>query len=215
MKQQAREKQEELKIPQTERGRARRKKILMVAERLFEEQGARVSISSIIRETGGSLSDVYKWFGCKDDLFWGALCERLFLVRSSFEAIRFSGTSVAEDITTLVEHIASNIPFKLLSVALLETNVLGSRRQEALTRIEDCTNVPITNIFQRIRLERGVSFRLTDKELAYIVVRYFRGVLVEMALGAENCVQRLADSKRLLVSILNSFIVCDAKDSSL
>lgn len=57
-------------LPVTQRGRARREKILAAAEAVFFEMGFEAaSVGEIVRRSGGSLATLYKMFGTKEELF--------------------------------------------------------------------------------------------------------------------------------------------------
>ncbi|MBQ1338172.1 MAG: hypothetical protein IIY32_07610, partial [Thermoguttaceae bacterium] len=87
-----------------------------------------------------------------------------------------------------------------------ETTLFKGNQAPALELIEKNTNVPIAGLFARIRQKHGVEFILSDEELALVFARYFRGLFVELTLDASQTARRLEQGKRLIVSVLTSFI---------
>ena len=197
-----------LRLPPTERGRARWRRIVDVAARLFEERGyANVTISDIVAETGGSLATVYKWFGNKEELFmavWGVLitevCERISL-------LKHDGKTLEEDIENAIGLISSNVPFRFARVALLESGMFTRFSSEILATVEEKTNVPIANTFRRLREKYGTEFKLSDREMALVYVRYFRGLFLEVVFRPDDATERVESGKRILKEILLSLVM--------
>ena len=111
-----------------------------------------------------------------------------------------------EDVEALVEKLIANIPFRLVRHVFSETTLFKGNQAPALELIEKNTNVPIAGLFARIRQKHGVEFILSDEELAFVFARYFRGLFVELTLDASQTARRLEQGKRLIVSVLTSFI---------
>ena len=197
-----------LRLPPTERGRARWRRIVDVAARLFEERGyANVTISDIVAETGGSLATGYKWFGNKEELFmavWGVLitevCERISL-------LKHDGKTLEEDIENAIGLISSNVPFRFARVALLESGMFTRFSSEILATVEEKTNVPIANTFRRLREKYGTEFKLSDREMALVYVRYFRGLFLEVVFRPDDATERVESGKRILKEILLSLVM--------
>ncbi|WP_255705821.1 MULTISPECIES: TetR/AcrR family transcriptional regulator [unclassified Ectothiorhodospira] len=71
----------------TQRGEARRQRLLDVAAEVFMEQGyAGASVNEIVRRAGGSLSTLYRLFGNKLGLFEAMIAQRTEVVFAPFEA---------------------------------------------------------------------------------------------------------------------------------
>ena len=194
-------------MPPTERGKARWRKVVNTAKRLFEERGYNeVSLAEIVRESGGSFATVYRWFGNKDDLFLCVVLDHISKVHEIIESTPLSGATAQEDVEALVGKLVANIPFGLVRHVFSETTLFKGNQAPALELIEKNTNVPIAGLFARIRQKHGVEFILSDEELALVFARYFRGLFVELTLDASQTARRLEQGKRLIVSVLTSFI---------
>ncbi|MBQ2038270.1 MAG: TetR/AcrR family transcriptional regulator, partial [Thermoguttaceae bacterium] len=90
-------------MPPTERGKARWRKVVNTAKRLFEERGYNeVSLAEIVRESGGSFATVYRWFGNKDDLFLCVVLDHISKVHEIIESTPLSGATAQEDVEALV-----------------------------------------------------------------------------------------------------------------
>ena len=194
-------------MPVTERGKARWRKVVDTAKRMFQERGYNdVSLAEIVREAGGSLTTVYRWFGGKEDLFLCVVFDRLSHTKETIEPFEFSGPTARDDIKTLVEKLVANVPFKLVRRVFLETSILKDYQGKILELIERNTNVPIAGLFARIRRERDVDFVVSDEELALLFVRFLRGLFLELALDEAQSSSRLENGKRILVAVLTSLI---------
>lgn len=200
-----------LALPPTERGRARWRKIVEVAERLFIERGyANVTLSTIVAESGGSLQTVYKWFGNKEKLFLAILSVRIADAQKKFEGATFGGDSVEEVISSAIDSITKNAPFSLVRVGLFESGAPNQYRSKFLSYIERKVNVSCVEFFRRLRERHGVEYIVSDEETALVFIRYFRGLALEIALGAEDAQDRFETGKRLLKRTLLALVKTDA-----
>lgn len=194
-------------MPPTERGKERWRKVVNTAKRLFEERGYNeVSLAEIVRESGGSFATVYRWFGNKDDLFLCVVLDHISKVHEVIERASFSGATAEEDVETLVGKLIANIPFGLVRHVFSETNLFKGGQAQALELVEKNTNVPIADLFARIRKAHGVEYAFSDEEMALVFVRFIRGLFLELTLDASQTPRRLEQGKRLIVSVLTSFI---------
>ena len=197
----------EFKTPPTERGQARWRTIVKVAERMFVERGyENVTLGMIVAESGGSLETVYKWFRSKEELFLAIFWLRLSEVQKIVEELVLTGDSLEEDIATTVESITSNVPFRLMRVGLMENEDSSKYQFSFLNVVEEKTNVPITALFRRIREKHGVEYSVKDEEMSLTFTRFFRGLALEIALGAHDANERLLAGKRLIVKVLMSLV---------
>ena len=199
-----------LRTPTTERGRARWFKIVESASRLFEERGfVNVTLSDVIKKSGGSLTTLYKWFGNKEELFLGVVYVRINEICKRIQSIKLSGKTIEDDIVEMIETLTSNIPVRLARVALLESGALTKDSSEKLKFIEEKTNAPLQALFRKIRKRRRVEFRISDLEMAYVYARYTRGMILELTLDSETRDERLLEGKRILKDVLISLVKTD------
>ena len=188
-----------LNLPPTERGRARWRKIIETAERLFVERGyANVTLSTIVAESGGSLQTVYKWFGNKDKLFFAIHSVRIDDVQKMIATATFEGESVEEGLSFAIDSMTKNTPFHLMRVVLFESGAPTQYESEFLSYIESKINASFVSFFRRLRERYGVEYIVSDEETALVFIRYFRGFALEIALGAKDAQERLESGKRLL-----------------
>ncbi|MBR5760308.1 MAG: TetR/AcrR family transcriptional regulator [Thermoguttaceae bacterium] len=193
--------------PPTARGQARWRKVVETAKRLFEERGYNeVSFAEIVREAGGSLTTVYRWFGNKNDLFLCVVLDHISRVPKMIDLIKLSGPTARADVEAVVEKLVVNVPFNVARGVFLETRIFSKYQSKMLDLIEQNTNVPIASLFGRIRRERGVEFVVSDEELALTLTRFFRGLFLEVALDETQKEQRLEHGKRLIAAVLISLI---------
>ena len=193
--------------PPTSRGQERWRKALDTAKRLFMERDYNdVSLAEIVRESGGSFSTLYKWFGGKDELFLCVIIDHISHASALVESIETPGPTAEDDVRATVEKLVANGPFQLARHVFLETRMFKEYRSKMLELIERNTNVPIAGLFGRIRKERGVEFILSDEELALTLVRFFRGLFLELALDETQIQSRLEQGKRLITDVLISLI---------
>ena len=61
-----------------------------------------------------------------------------------------------------------------------------------------------------MRKERGVEFVLSNEELALTLVRFFRGLFLEVALEGTGANDRLERGKQLIVAVLTA-LICNVK----
>lgn len=196
-----------LKIPPTEKGRERWLKIVKCATRLFEERGyANVTLADIVAHSGGSLTTVYKWFGNKEELFLGVLSVHIREVFENLCQFKFSGATIEDDLTALIETVANKAPLRLMRVALAESGMFARLRSEGLRAIEERTNAPIQSLFTQLRDKYQLEYKLSDEEMTFLFVRYFRGLLLEQAFGDETVRERMTQGKRNLQDVLLSLI---------
>lgn len=196
-----------LKIPPTEKGRARRLKIIKCAARLFEERGyANVTLADIVASSGGSLTTVYKWFGNKEELFLGVLSVHMNEVYERLRSAELTGATVEDDLSKIIETVANNAPFRLMRVALVESGVFARLRSNVLYAVEEKTNAPIKSLFCQLRKKHRLEFKLSDEEMTFLFVRYFRGLLLEQAVGGDGVRERMAQGERNLKDVLKSLI---------
>ncbi len=193
--------------PSTARGRERWRKIVDTAGRLFEERGFNnVSLVEIVRESGGSLSTVYQWFGNKNQLFFHVICARVSEVGARFSSIRLPGPTAKDDFETLVDLVWGAAPFQFARQAWFETSVFHEFQEKLFGVIEQNTNVPLMATFKRIREARGVRFKTSDEDLVFLFVRYFRGLFFEFALDETTRKRRMKQSKKIIVDVLVSLL---------
>ena len=196
-----------LRRPPTERGKARWRRIVDVAARLFEERGyANVTIADIVAESGGSLTTVYKWFGNKEELFLGVFSVLITEVCERISSLKHDGKTLEEDIENVIGLISSNVPFRFARVALLESGMFTRFSSEILATVEEKTNVPIANTFRRLREKHGAEFKLSDQDMAFVYVRFFRGLFLEVVFRPDDATKRVESGKRILKEILLSLV---------
>lgn len=80
--------------PGQERGLRRREQTIEAATAAFMKRGfAKTSLQSIVRESGGSLRDIYARFGDKEGLFRAVIIEAVSVAMDALDDIRHSADS--------------------------------------------------------------------------------------------------------------------------
>lgn len=193
-------------FPSTARGRARYDKIVETAARLFVERGTLdVPLSDIVKETGGSLATVYKWFGSKEYLVFAVVSRQMETLRDRLNVLEFRGDTVKAVIENMLDDILDSAPYRLLQIVLLNCAVFSIYQGRIFKVIEYNTVEPVIKLLENLREQRNVELALSDREYALVFVRYFRGLILEYAFSGEP--ERVNTGKESIKVVLTSLVV--------
>ncbi len=194
--------------PQTARGRERYERIVAATERLFAERDYHdVSINDVVKESGGSLATVYKWFGSKDELLYAVLRRRVQLVNATIGRFSFSGSSLEEDLNDLVDAFALLAPLRLVRASLFYSSLFQRYSREISALCDREIVAPLTRLFDELCVRWRALFKLDSRGMALVIIRYIRGYFIEAALDrdASTNAQRASDDlKQILVALIAS-----------
>ena len=191
-------------LPSTARGRERYARIVAAAEQLFAERDYHdVSINEIVRISGGSLATIYKWFGGKDELLYAILLRRIQFVQETIARYSFSGASLDEDLSGLVDSFAVVAPLQLVRTTLFYSALFQRYSREVTSQCAINIIAPLARLFDDLSAKWGVRFKLDSHGMAMTIVRYMRGFFVEVALDGE-IVEEASRASADLKQILNA-----------
>lgn len=173
--------------PITSRGRARYERMIDAAEILFSERPyGEISINEIVKRSGGSLANVYKWFGGKDELLLAMIKRRILKAKQSIEAMNLQNKSLEVALEQLIDSLTNFAPTQLVRSVLCHSQIFSGHSVEIGQFFDANLLAPLISTIEGLKTAHRIEFFLDSTELVRLIIRYIRGVMIEKTLSDTN-----------------------------
>lgn len=189
----------------TSRGQKRCEKILDVATQLFLKNGvAETSIAEIVRQSGGSLATIYKFFGDKKGLFV-AVCERQIRKRAIQVFSEKLPSDPADAIPIMLHKIHRQLlsleTLQMLRMMLTEKKHIPDLHDEIIQAIDLRMLRPMVQFLEKARADGRFTQECSPEQLVQVIARLLRGTAMEMLIRNpdEHALQQQRQESQTLV----------------